>query len=113
VASQVESEQRACYRMNYPRGARPILKIGSESYEVVEISEDGLRFDRGVHPPEHHTEVQGIICFRDGEQQAIEGTVIRQDGNETVMMLNRGVPFSRMMREQRYMLSKYPSRRTF
>jgi hypothetical protein len=109
---QPDHEQRAYYRVCYPCGARPILKIGSDCYEVVELSEEGLRFEHGANSPEDYAKVRGIICFRDGEQQEIEGTVVRRSDNETAMMLTRGVALDRMIREQRYVLSTYPSVRT-
>jgi hypothetical protein len=108
MEKQPDREQRTCYRVRYPRTARPILKIGSDCYEVVELSEGGLRFDHRARSLEDHAEVQGILCFRDGEQQEIEGAVIRRYGNETAMMLARGVTFGRMIREQQYVLSEYP-----
>lgn len=104
--------QRAYYRLYYPRDARPTLKIGSDCYEVIELSEHGLRFDHGDRALKDYTDVQGIICFRDGEKQEISGVVTRRYGNETVMMMTRGVSFGRMMREQRYVLSKYTRIRT-
>ena len=112
MEKQPDREQRAYYRVRYPRAARPIFKIGSDCYEVIDLSEEGLRFDHGARSLEDHAEVQGIICFPDGEQQEIEGAVIHRSGNETAMMLTRGVTFGRIIQEQRYVLSTYPSVRT-
>lgn len=86
--------------------------IGSDCYEVIELSEEGLRFEHGTRSQEDQAKVQGIICFRDGEQQVIEGTVQRWDGKEAVMTLTQGVTFGHMIREQRYVRSNYPDVRT-
>jgi len=112
MEKQPDREQRAYYRVCYPRAARPILKIGSDCYEVIELSEGGLRFDHRDRSLEDDTEVQGIICFPDGEQQEIEGAVIRRYGSETAVMLTRGITFGRIIQEQRHVLSTYPSVRT-
>ena len=109
AAVKPDREQRAHYRVHYPRAAQPPLKIGSDWYQVVELSEGGLHFDHGARGLKDHAKVRGIIYFGDGDQQEIEGAMIRRRGNETVLRLTQGVTFGRMIREQQYLLSKYGS----
>lgn len=106
------AHERAHYRLAYPVMERPHLLLEDAGLEVVDCSEKGLRFRAPDGPvPEPGTHVQGTLVFRHGATEEVEGAVVRiQDGEVAVHLTERGVPFSRIWAEQRWLRSRYPDR---
>ena len=104
--------ERAHYRLAYPARERPQLLLDDTEVEVVCCSEGGLRFRAPDGPaPEPGTCVQGTLVFRFGGREEVEGAVVRvQDGEVAVHLTERGVPFSRIWEEQRWLRGRYPDR---
>lgn len=104
--------ERAHYRLAYPALERPQLLLDDTEVEVVCCSEGGLRFRAPDGPvPEPGTRVQGTLHFRFGGTEEVEGAVVRvQDGEVAVQLTERGVPFSRIWEEQRWLRGRYPDR---
>ena len=100
--------RRAHYRIAYPFVERPRFEVGRHSYEVLECSESGLSYaapDR--HVPDLGTELGGRILFRRGASIEVAGEVTRAHSGVVVLFLRlQGIPFSEMLREQRYLRSK-------
>jgi len=105
-----------CYRIHYPKRERPTLRVGAEAWDVVDLSETGVRFRHPDGPGilEVGTEVEGVMCFRRGEEVPIVGTVLRIDvrldgGRDIVVDFTEGgIPFGLILDEQRYLHSHYP-----
>jgi hypothetical protein len=103
-----KSERRHYYRVRYPPADQPTLTIGEEKYQITQLSERGLKFlrkeelDLGNEPG-----FRGTITFHDGEQENIQGVVIREEEAESVALVQGGISFRRMMKEQRYLRAKY------
>ena len=77
------SERRQYFRhkLIYSPEKRLTFEIQKHSYEVIDISQEGLRFvDDGHLIVEDH--VDGILKFSDGEIRKIEGTIIWRSNNE-------------------------------
>jgi len=54
--------------------------------------------------------VEGTIHFRDGKSCQVAGEVYRLGENGScVVLFSRGVPFAKIMEEQRHVLKRYPS----
>jgi hypothetical protein len=71
-------DRRAHERVIYPRGQRPLLIIGSGSYDICDCSERGLRVARdGAGPLETSVDIQGRVRFPTGIEVTIEGVVLR------------------------------------
>ncbi len=104
--------ERAHYRLAYPVLERPRLLLGDAGLEVVDCSERGLRLRVGDTPmPALGTRLRGTLVFRRGETEEVEGAVVRvQAGEVAVHLTERGVPFSRIWEEQRWLRSRYPDR---
>jgi hypothetical protein len=78
------------------------------SFEVVECSERGLRYEVGERrPPAVGSRIGGRLVFRSGETLDVTGDVVRlQDGLIAVALHSPGIPFALVMREQRYLRGK-------
>jgi hypothetical protein len=104
----MSESRRAHYRVTYPLVERPAFEVAGATYEVVQCSERGLRYqvsDGGV--PALGDEVRGTIRFRRGAKVEVTGEVTRAQGGEVVLVLHqRGIPFSDMLLEQQYLRSK-------
>ena len=97
--------RRNHYRVNYPFAERPALEIGRASFEVVECSENGLRYAVGERrSPSVGTEISGRLLFRSGEAVDVTGDVVRlKDGLVALALQPPGIPFSVVIHEQRYL----------
>jgi hypothetical protein len=100
--------RRNHYRVIYPFAERPALESGRSSFEVVECSENGLRFDVGERrSPSIGTQVSGRLVFRSGEAVHVTGEVVRlQEGLVALALQPPGIPFSVVIHEQRYLRGK-------
>lgn len=71
-------DRRAHERVIYPHGQRPLLIIGSGSYDICDCSERGLRVARAnAGPLETSVDIQGRVRFPTGTEVTIEGVVLR------------------------------------
>lgn len=74
---------------------------------MLDISEKGLRIaedDAGELGPQ--SEFEAKITFSDGESYDIEGKVLRVvNNNELGVYLTRGIPLSRIIKEQKLLKS--------
>lgn len=100
--------RRNHYRVTYPFAERPTFQIGWTSFEVVECSESGLRYDLGErHCPTIGSQVAGRVVFRSGETIDVTGDVVRlQDGFVALVLQAPAIPFGLVIREQRYLRGK-------
>ncbi len=108
------SPERAYYRINYPERERPEVLLGESSLPVLECSERGLRLDVSAAPPlAAGDSIEGTVRFRRGDNVAVSGVVARADGTVVVVLLDPpGLPFSVLLKEQRFLLQHYPGRLT-
>lgn len=74
-----DRERRLCLRVKYEPGNGPTLVIGESKYEVIDISEKGIKFITDY--PEWFgpglKEVEADILFSDGKSRKIRGAVMR------------------------------------
>lgn len=66
-------------RVEYPAGNGPRLVVGKYEYEVIDISEKGVKFITD-HPERFSPglkEVEANIIFRDGKSCEIQGAILR------------------------------------
>ena len=83
-------EARAFPRVEYPSHLRPYLQVAGETCEVVDCSEQGLRYGSAVDPRPVGSMVNGRIRFRSGVEVAVRGTVVRVQGGEVALSLEPG-----------------------
>lgn len=103
------AHNREYYRVAYPTQARPRLMVQGHTFDVVDISERGIRFKLldSVPPPGVGNEVRGTVRFRRGDTVDVRGTVLRLDGREVAMHLDDGIPLRVVMEEQRFLLDRH------
>jgi hypothetical protein len=100
--------RRALYRVTYPIAERPAVEIGRAVHDVIDCSEQGLRYEvRDRRVPKVGSTVSGTIRFRYGESIEIVGEVIRTRAGLVALSLeNPGIPFAHILAEQRYLRGK-------
>lgn len=103
-----EANRRAHFRLPYPPGAGPLLVIGERQLAVTELSEGGLKFDRGEFAIAAREHVDGTLRFAGGDELPVKGVVSRLEGPLAVVRLKDGVSLERMLAEQRRILRAFP-----
>ena len=99
--SPAEREHR---RIQYPTAARPSLLVDGGAYEVLDISERGVRFRVGDDVAlEVGDTISGRVRFRRTGVVDVKGTVLRIVGREVAARLEVGVPLKVVIEEQRYL----------
>ena len=99
--------RRELYRIVYPLAERPTFETGRFLFEVVDVSEKGLRYSIGNRrAPDVGTEIGGSLQFRRGDEIAVTGEVIRSRDGVVVIALDPALPFAEILAEQRYLRSK-------
>ena len=92
--------RRNHFRIKYPYTDRPKLTMSAKGLEVIDISEQGVRFSL-------NGTMQATITFHDGQSLHVEGKIIRTQNDEIVIQLSRGIPSDRILKEQKYLMGKY------
>ena len=106
MADNSESRRRA-YRVTYPFAERPTIVFGRHSYEVVDCSETGLRYevsDRRL--PALGSMVEGVVKFRRGTEVRVVGEVVRARGALVAIQLEPPLTFGDVMAEQHYLVER-------
>jgi hypothetical protein len=102
---------RAFYRLVYPIVCRPLLRVGEDSFPVFDLSEAGIRFLASEHSEwKIGAEFTGEILLQTAGRVEIKGEIVRLRGTEVGARLIKGVPFSVMMEEQRYLTRRFTGR---
>lgn len=80
-------------------------------FEIVDVSEKGVRF---LYHKKEKIELNkymiAVIRFRDGESYEVAGRVVRHEDDKIALQLERGIPYRRIIDEQRMLAQKYPRR---
>ncbi len=102
------AHDREHYRVAYPSTLRPKLLVQGHTFDVVDISERGIRFRlEKADEPAPGVEVQGTVRFRRGDTITVRGVVLRVVQGEVAAKLEEGVPLRVIMEEQRYLLDRH------
>ncbi|MEZ6059414.1 MAG: hypothetical protein R3C19_03530 [Planctomycetaceae bacterium] len=111
-----KGSERQFYRVTFPVVERPWFQIDGRRYEVIDVSEYGVKF---LHSNSESFSpgraVQGTILFHDGTSSAVSGNVLRtlnlRHVSECIVQLTTGVPLSQITAQQRYLKQKFPGRK--
>jgi len=104
------SQKRGHYRLEYPVSDRPSVLVNGIQYEVVDVSEQGLKFRcNNSITPDKDTPFKANVFFKDGKSFDVSGTVIRYDPDQDqcVVLLTKGIPLAKMIEEQLILIRKY------
>lgn len=79
-------ERRSHIRKEYKSKERPLLKIGKIEFEVIDISERGLKF---INNKKINIEgwVSGTLTLLDSRSVEIDGIIVRKQDHEIGMHL--------------------------
>ncbi len=103
------NNRRKHYRTRYPVGGRPILTISDISYEVIDISEGGLRlFYKEKSGLAEGSTIQGTITFVESDPLEIEGTVISVGREVVIIQFLKEIPFQTLFEQQKYIKTNFP-----
>jgi len=99
-----QPERRATGRFAYRPELRPLLLLGEQAYEILDLGERGLRVHCG--DPERWllgSVVEGTVWFQRDSRMAVTGTVVRANAGELVLKLGgTGIPPQALLDEIRY-----------
>lgn len=104
------NQKRDHYRLEYPVNDRPTVLISGLRYEVIDASEQGLKFRcNNTITPEKNSLFRGTVFFQDGKNYEVSGTVLRYDpeSDHCVVLLTKGIPLAKMIEEQLLLIRKY------
>ncbi|MFB9134362.1 PilZ domain-containing protein [Vibrio olivae] len=105
----VTKQRRAFFRLNYPKRARPNVRIDGDLYHVSEVSEQGIRVVMNPRGFYHGLTLKGRLNLHQDKQIEVQGQVIRMEETEVILKLDLGPSFRDMVQEQRYLRQNYPS----
>jgi hypothetical protein len=106
-----ETNKRELYRITYPVNDRPILKLQGNEFEVINISEKGIKFIcKQCSEFKIDVAVQCTVTFRDNTSFLLEGKISQTYKHAVVICLTGSIPLGRIIQEQRYILANYPDK---
>ncbi len=91
---------RIYYPTDCPKKFLPELIIRYHSYQILDISEGGIRFSVPIMGLIRDGVVTGAIHFTDNTFVEISGEIVRRMRNQIALKLDKGIPYSRIMSEQ-------------
>ena len=99
--------RRRFFRLRYSESDEPLIITCGRSFFVTEISEQGFCF-YADDPTRFSVEmpIDAVLLFRNSETCPVFGCVERIQEHEIVVVLGKGIPFSRVMSEQRRIAKK-------
>ena len=95
------ADRRKHFRLTYLKEGRPTLKVEKHNFEVLDISQRGLRFlnDKAIRLPKY---VSGKLIFTDGESIDIEGLLKWEHDDYFGVYLKDLLSPAILQKEQRY-----------
>jgi len=105
---------RSHFRVAYPVGDRPKIRIAGVIGEVIDLSEKGVSFSVAAPQKMSEADLSGVllrakIVFLDGSEEGIEGRVVRHTDPVIALTIENTIPLARMMAEHRAIIQRYPT----
>lgn len=95
---------RALFRVEFPFGGRPRARANGAVYDVLDMSEKGIRLNNeGVKGFSVGASVRITVDFEDAAV-TVAGRVLRTNERETVVVLSDGFSLQRVRREERRLI---------
>ncbi len=109
MGKKEEGPARNHFRIEYPKEVRPKIEIGDQVFEVINLCEGGVKFSLVKSSPkmDEKKPILGKIVFYDSEEKNVIGTIIRSDKSSIVLKFTEGIPYQKIMNEQRFILKKF------
>ncbi len=101
--------KREHFRIRYPIACRPGLSLLNCVFEVIDVSEHGIRFSGNkINQLQSEMDVPATITFSDGSSLKVHGRILRVDEKVAVMYIPENIPFVKIVAEQRFIRMNYP-----
>ena len=103
--------ERSEYRIIYPLAVRPLLRSGVETFQVVDVSEHGVRLiDAGTVNCEMGDRLSGELPLAHGPLVPVRGTVVRRfpDGFAVAFDEDAHIILALIIGEQRHLRELFP-----
>ncbi len=101
----MSEQRRNRYRIQYERDQCPTLRLHKIEFDVIDLSEEGLRFSlEGYSGVTVGQSIGGSLTFKDGNHSLVYGTVTRIDQNTVSVTLTQPIPYPKIMDEQRRLI---------
>ena len=91
---------RVYYPLSCLKKFMPVLILHSRSYQVMDISEKGLRFANPNSNLIPNSMLSVVLQFPDGSTVSVVGKVVRRVPKQIALRLENGIPYTRIMSEQ-------------
>ena len=88
------------YPVELPKQQRPELTIRYHNYQILDLSEAGIRFAIPRVNLLSDDILSGVVRFTDGSAVEISGVVVRRTKTEIALKLIVGIPYSFIASEQ-------------
>jgi hypothetical protein len=100
----LHAERRSAERFSYRPDTRPLLIIGEQAYEIVDLAERGLRVRCGnAERWLLGSIIEGTVWFQRDSRLPVSGIVVRANAGELVLKLDGGgIPPQALLDELRY-----------
>lgn len=97
-------ERRQNYRIVYPENLNPKLVIKNVEYEVLDLSEEGLRFKVKEQVKLPGDLFHASVILHNDQNIEIIGRIIRISGSEAAMfMVVKKIPYQLILAEQAFL----------
>jgi hypothetical protein len=107
TSSEWNDNRREYYRLRLPHGAQLVAVIQGLPFKVLDISERGMRLDKGNVPHSNHT-VQGVVNWNHGSHSYFIGQLGRINKGNRIVHFVSGISTRDILNEQRHLIRKYP-----
>ncbi len=106
----LNEKQREHFRLAYPDIHRPRLMMDSDSFEVADVSEFGVKVRVDQDPAFMVDDnVMATIEFPDGREFDLSAHVVRLDDGYAGLRLDTPLPLSVIRAEALYVMYNYPT----
>ncbi|MDR3417032.1 MAG: PilZ domain-containing protein [Nevskia sp.] len=98
-------ERRVEYRLHYPPELSPALTIGTQKLQVLDISENGVRFAASEQDlASVDGQLVATVRFHRGGEHPIAGKVVRIAGGDIAARLEQGFDFRTIAQEHDWVM---------
>lgn len=101
-----EFNEREFTRLAYPEAHRPLLMVDVDKFEIVDVSEYGMKVKTDNDPAFMiNDQVSAVIEFTDGKEFDLSGQVVRLGHNYAGLHLQTPLPQGVISSESLYLIN--------
>ncbi|HEY9052858.1 MAG TPA: PilZ domain-containing protein [Gammaproteobacteria bacterium] len=107
----MSEQRREFFRVEYPSGYRPRFIVKGQSFDILDISECGIRFllvDNANFII--GASIKGIVHFTDDEELECSGIVIRKELGTVAIQNDVAIPLARIRSEHLNLIRNFYSK---